>query len=604
MLKKISLLLISFTLSFTFICRADEGMWLPILLKQLNEADMKSKGLKLSAEDIYNVNKSSLKDAVVHFGGGCTGEIISSEGLLLTNHHCGYGQIQSHSSVKNDYLTNGFWAMNRAEELSNPGLTATFIIRMEDVTSKILEGVNAGMNETLRDSVINQNIKKLEKSATEGTHYEAKIKPFYYGNEYYMFITETFKDVRMVGAPPSSIGKFGGDTDNWMWPRHTGDFSLFRIYAGKDNKPAEYSIDNVPFKPRYSFPISLKGTEQGDFTMVFGFPGRTTEYLTSYAVEMIMKVSNPAKIKIRDKRLAIWDADMKASDEVRIKYAAKYASVSNYHKKWIGENRGLKKLDAIEKKRAFEDTFSERIANDPEKTKHYGALLPEFKKLYEKMDQPQRSYDYFVETAMAVELIRYANNYMAIVELSKNENVDKKELEKALENLKTASKGHFKDYNAPTDKKIFAALLKMYYDDIDKSKHPGIFKIVETKYKGDFECYADEVFKKSFMASEEKANAFIAKEQSTFASNKCYSKSGIKKIMKDPAYKLMLSIYSNYRENILPEYIALNKEVNFLTRTYMRALREVITEKNITPMPIPLFALLTAKLIVMNLAMP
>ena len=295
---------------------ATEGMWIPLLLKSLNESDMQSMGLKLSAEDIYSINHSSLKDAVVHFGGGCTAEVVSGEGLILTNHHCGYGQIQSHSTEENNYLKNGFWAMSREQELKNKNLTATFIVRIEDVTAKVMEGAEGKEN---RQQIIQSNVSKITKAAVEGTHYEAQIKPFFYGNEYYMIVTETFKDVRLVGAPPSSIGKFGGDTDNWIWPRHTGDFSMFRIYANKDNQPAEISNDNIPYRPKHVFPIAVHDMKEGEFCMVYGFPGRTYQYLTSYALDYVMNVSNPSKIKMREKSLSIIDATMKSSEKNYIK---------------------------------------------------------------------------------------------------------------------------------------------------------------------------------------------------------------------------------------------------------------------------------------------
>ncbi|MDQ3191478.1 MAG: S46 family peptidase [Bacteroidota bacterium] len=579
---------IYFLLLFAFLykingVRADEGMWLPLLLKQLNESDMQSRGLKLSAEDLYSVNKSSLKDAIVHFGGGCTGEVISGEGLMLTNHHCGYGQIQSHSSVKNDYLTDGFWAKSRDEELVNPGLTATFIIRMEDVTQSVLQGVLANMSETLRDSIIAHNSKNIEREAIKGTHYEAKIKPFYNGNEFYMYITETFRDVRLVGAPPSSIGKFGGDTDNWMWPRHTGDFAVFRIYANKENKPADYSTENVPFIPRHFFPVSLKGVEKGDFTMVYGFPGRTNQYLTSYAVENIMNVSNPAKIKIRTTRLDIWDKEMKKSDEVRIQYAAKYASVSNYHKKWIGENRGLKKLNAIETKKNFEEKFTDRLAENPDFGTKYGTLLSDYKNLYQQLDKVQKPYDYFVEAVMAVEIIKLANIFIPIAESGTNTALTKEELEKLLEKLEASAKGHFKNYNATADKKVFAALLSMYQQDVDKSSHPEIFKTIEKKHKGDFNKYADFVFENSIMASPEKLYAFLDEQQAAVKKDGNYTKKASKTIATDPAFELMMSFLNNYRTVIHPEIARINDEVNRLNRTYMQALREVIPEKKYYP---------------------
>jgi len=330
MKQKIYLLIFSLIVIFNTKIKADEGMWIPILLEQLNESEMQDMGMKLTAEDIYSINHSSLKDAIVRFGYGCTAEIISDEGLVLTNHHCGYGRIQSHSTLEHDYLTDGFWAMNRSEELPNPVLTVTMLIRMEDVTNKVLEGVNDGMTMIVRDSIIKSHVETIEKDAIDSTDYFARVKPFYYGNEYYLFITETFKDIRLVGAPPSNIGKFGGDTDNWMWPRHTGDFSIFRIYVDKNNKPADYSEDNVPYKPKYHIPVSLNGIEKGDFTFVFGYPGRTQEYLPSYAIEMITKVQNPAKIKLRQKRLEIIENEINKSDLVRLQYSGKSAGVANY----------------------------------------------------------------------------------------------------------------------------------------------------------------------------------------------------------------------------------------------------------------------------------
>ncbi len=376
------------------LCRADEGMWIPLLIEKYNIKLMQEKGFKLSAEDIYSVNKACMKDAVLQFGGGCTGEVISPDGLMITNHHCGYGQIQKHSSLEHDYLTNGFWAMSREEELSNPGLTVTFLKRMEDVTGKVLQGVTAGMTAEERDAKINANMAELRKVAAEGNNYSVYIRPFYMGNQYFLFVNETFKDVRLVGAPPSSIGKFGGDTDNWIWPRHTGDFSLFRIYAGKDNKPAEFSKDNVPYKPLYHFPISLKGVKEGDFTMVFGYPGSTSEYVPSYHVDMVKNYLNPKMIEIRTKKIEIIDAAMNSDKLIRIQYSAKKAGLANSWKKWIGENQGLEKMKTIEKKREFESKLTEWINADKERTERYGRILPGYAELYSKLNElnPVNSY--------------------------------------------------------------------------------------------------------------------------------------------------------------------------------------------------------------------
>ncbi|MGZ4099589.1 MAG: S46 family peptidase, partial [Bacteroidia bacterium] len=382
---------------FTLIARADEGMWMPQLIAAMNISDMKKNGFKLSAEQIYSINKASMKDAVVIFGGGCTAEVISNKGLILTNHHCGFGSIAGLSSVANDYLKNGYWAMNNKEELYCKDLTVTFIKRIEDVTSKILDNIKSGYSEIQRDSAIQSNIKVLEKKTKEEYKYDTFIRGFFYGNEYYLFVTETFRDIRLVGTPPESIGKFGDETDNWMWPRHNADFSMFRIYANKENKPAEFSNDNIPYTPVYSFPVSMKGYEKGDFTMVYGFPGRTQEYLTSYAVDLIQNQQDPIRVKLREKRLAIMEADMKKNDTLRLMYANKYAGVANYFKKWDGEMQGLKKSNAIGKKQEFENQFLTLVSADVAKKDKYSNLFTEFKKTYEDYAPLSKQYDYFTE---------------------------------------------------------------------------------------------------------------------------------------------------------------------------------------------------------------
>ncbi len=570
-MKKIILGFLIFSTSIFSNLKADEGMWLPLFLKALNEADMQSKGLKLTADDIYNINKSSLKDAIVHFGGGCTAEIISDKGLMLTNHHCGYGQIQAHSTVENDLLTNGFWAKSQEEELPNPGLTATFIIRMEDVTAKVLSNVTENMNDADRDKKIAENIALITKEATKDTHYGAYIRPFYYGNEYYMFVTETFRDVRLVGAPPSSIGKFGGDTDNWMWPRHTGDFSIFRVYANKDNKPADYSKDNVPYQPKYVIPISLKGIEQGDFTMVYGFPGRTSEYLTSFAVDMIQNVSDPAKVKIREAKLAVLDKDMKASDKVRIQYSAKYASIANYWKKWDGERNGLKKADAINKKKLFEQDFLLKVNTDDVAKAKYGSLMSEFENKYKSFSSLNNQRDYFIEAILGIEAINYAFSYTTVVD-ALSSGKKSSEIQKDIDRLKNASKGFFKDFNAATDEKVCAALLKLVYTDLPKNQQAAIFSEIEKKYKGDFNKYANTIYAKSIFSSEEKINKALDDMDGNY-----------KKILKDPIYLLMQSCYAKFSNDILPQYNSLDFEITKLNRTYMKAMRELITTKKYYP---------------------
>ncbi len=552
---------------------ADEGLWLPLLLEQLNQSDMQMKGFRLSAEDIYSVNHTSMKDAVVQFGGGCTAEIVSNQGLLLTNHHCGFSQIQSHSSLDHDYLTDGFWAKSQSEELVCPGLTVTFIVRMEDVTEKVLKNVSPGMSESSRDSVIRKAGAALGKEAIKGTLYEAFLRPFYNGNTYYLFITETFKDVRLVGAPPSSIGKFGADADNWVWPRHTGDFSMFRIYANKKNDPAEYAADNVPYTPKYFFPVSLKGEKEGDFTMVYGFPGRTMEYLSSDAINLIQNVSDPAKVNIRDVRLSIMDKDMHESNMVRIQYASKQSNVANAWKKWAGEMYGLKRNNAIAHKKEYEKEFQKRVDQDPARFKTYATVLSRLTAAYDSMKYIQLNFDYFNEVAGGIEAIKYAAGFEPLVKLCSVKTPDAAEIQKLQKMHSENAAPYFKDYNAPTDEKICAALLKMYSDNIPKDQQPLIFGKVETKYKGDFNAYAKEIYGKSMFTSKEKITAFL----------KNYKASDVKKIRKDPVYMMMRSLYDLYFGKIFPAYSKQNDRLAVLNRLYMKAQMEVMTEKKYYP---------------------
>ncbi|MGV3540759.1 MAG: S46 family peptidase [Rufibacter sp.] len=559
--------------TFKGLARPDEGMWLPMLLKQLNEADMQKKGMRLSAEDIYSINNSSLKDAIVQFGGGCTGEIISNQGLLLTNHHCGYGQIQSHSSVEDDLLTNGFWAMNREQEKPNPGLTAIFIVRMEDVTRQILGDIPANLPEAEREARVQTNIKKVQAQATAGTHYGAIIRPFFYGNEYYMYITETFKDIRLVGAPPESIGKFGGDTDNWMWPRHTGDFSLFRIYAGPDNKPAEYSPNNKPYKPKHHLPISLAGIKEGDFTMVFGFPGRTTEYLPSQAVREIVEISDPAKVKIRTVRLGIMDQDMKADSKVRIQYAAKYASVSNAHKKWIGEMRGLQKLDAINKKQELEKQFATWVNQETGRKNSYGQVLSQFEQNYGQLaNGVTLARDYFMEAALGIELINLAQGYATLAGMIQ-QNAPEADVQEQIKKLSASAPGFFKNYHQPTDKKVFAALLEMYYKDVPAAYHPDILKAMHQQANGNWEVVANDMYARSNLASLEKVQETLKLPPAEI----------LKRLAADQAVQLTSSFVNTYRSKVLPTYTKFTDENTLLNRTYLQGLREMQKNRKFYP---------------------
>ena len=532
---------------------AKEGMWLPLLLKSLNESDMHSMGLKLSADDIYSINKSSLKDAIVSFGGFCTGEVISDKGLLLTNHHCGYRQIQSHSSVENDLLTDGFWAKNHSEELTNPGLTATFIVRMEDVSEGVLENLD-GKSEAKKKKIIASRIDSLVKLNTKDNEYGAYIRPFYYGLEYYMFITETFEDVRLVGAPPSSIGKFGGDTDNWMWPRHTGDFSIFRIYADKDNKPAAFSEDNVPYSPKKHLPISIEGVEEGDFTMVFGFPGRTQEYLTSYAITQIKEVLNPAMINIRDKSLKIMDRHMQASDKVRIQYASKYASISNYWKKWIGENRGLQKANAIEMKRQKEEVFVQQTQGMAE----YDGLMEAFEKKYKAIEPFALARSYWIEVPYRkLEFVTLASKFRGLVDAV----LEGKETDTArLEQVKKQIMEHFKDYDLATDIEISLALSKMYRDGLSDEFVPTSMQQADAG----IDATIKRIFEKSVFVQQEKLKSMMEN----------FSNKTAKKLASDPAYQLMDAYFDIYFQRVRPSYSMLSAEIDSLSKIYVNGLRK------------------------------
>ena len=470
--------------------KADEGMWLPSLISQ-RIADMQEKGFKLDAKDIYDINQASLKDAVVLFGRGCTGEIVSDEGLLLTNHHCGYGQIQKHSSVEHDYLRDGFWAMRRDEELPNEGLTVSILERMDDVTSIVLKGCTPDMDMNEREKIIKDNIRKLE-SKTSSKGIKAKVEALYYGNQYFLFVYKVYSDIRLVGAPPSSIGKFGGDTDNWMWPRHTGDFSIFRIYADKDNNPAPYSKDNVPYKPKKYLHISTKGVKEGDFTMVYGFPGRTQEYIHSEGVRYTEEIGDPHKIHLRTIKLGIMDKYMKDSQKVRIQYSSKYAGVANAWKKWQGEVKGLKKMKTVAAKKAYEKEFA-AWANDNE----FSGIVDSIARIYEKAVPVMFARDYYNETFKSCELINYAPDACCIGGTDEilGSFIDTTETRREADKF-------FKDYDVRIDKEIFAAMMAEFDKNVPDADKPESFKEQMRKYS-DAQTWADSLYAESKFTSRE-----------------------------------------------------------------------------------------------------
>ena len=568
---KIKITLLTFSLIFSISVKADEGMWLPQLLNAMNIKDMKKNGLKLSAEQIYSVNKSSMKDAIVQFGGGCTAEIVSNQGLMITNHHCGYSAIAYHSTVQKDYLTNGFWAMNKNEEVYTPNLVATIINRIEDVTAKVLKGVTPTLTEVKKDSITKANIKQIEKESIVGTHYESFIRPFFYGNEYYLFVVETFKDVRMVGAPPSAIGKFGGETDNWMWPRHNADFSVFRIYANKDNKPAEYSQDNVPYIPKHVVPISLKGYNEGDFTMVYGFPGRTQEYLSSFAVDMIMTESNPLKVSLREKRLNIMSEDMRKNDTVRLAYANKYAGVANYYKKWMGEMLGLKKYDAVTKKQLFEKQFSDAINADPKMKEKYENIFPQLQKLYVDYKTLNKQVDYYSECLMAIDAFYYSRNYTTLFnELKKKQKGLTNTFDKNLEEYKKL--GFFKNYNKTTDIKICEAMLSEYVKGVPSGNRPLVLDSFIIANNSDAKKMTEFLYTNS---------SYVDKAKTELMLNDFEKYANLYE--RDPVYYIANAIVKHYATSVFPQFQYDEREITETQKIYVQAQRELFKDKKFYP---------------------
>lgn len=511
--------------------RADEGMWLLPYLQKLNIKEMKAKGLKLSADQIYNVNGNSLKDAIVIFGGGCTGEIVSANGLVFTNHHCGYGSIQRLSSVEHDYLENGFWAMNYSEELPCPGMSVTFIRSIEDVSDQILPKLNDSMSEEQRQQCVDSLSKAITKAALpENSTKEAFIESFFGGNQYLMFVVERYKDVRLVGTPPSSIGKFGGDTDNWMWPRHTGDFSIFRVYSDKEGKPAAYSKDNVPYSTPTHLKISLKGVKPGDYTMIMGFPGSTERYMTSYEIDHVLNISNPNRIFIRGERQKLMMEDMVASEKVRLQYANKYAGSSNYWKNSIGESRGLRKLGVKGQKEALEARFRAWVNEDPVRQQKYGNALDLIKESIHELNPILNYYQYISEALIrGTEIITFAKMADVLLVDSLPNGLDTAVVAKYLKGVSNI----YKDYNTPTDRKIAKRMIRIVYDSLSKAERPDIFNVIDSLYAGNVERYVDDLFDNSLFASQERFETFLKNPSADQLKN-------------DPAYLLSKSVSRAY----------------------------------------------------------
>jgi hypothetical protein len=552
-MKKILFAAIAVSLFLTV--HAKEGMWLPTLLDKYNIEEMQEMGFRLSAEDVYSVNQNSLKDAVVIFGKGCTGEIISGQGLLLTNHHCGLSYIQSHSELDNDYLANGFWAMSKDEELPNPGLTAKFLDRMVDVTDSVYAGTDTLQAEAFQKKLA-ENMARIEQLASDSGKYETVVKPLFYGNQYFLHVYKVYTDVRLVGAPPTSIGKFGGDTDNWMWPRHTGDFSIFRVYADENNEPAGYAESNVPYQSKKFFPISLNGVKPDDFIMLMGFPGSTQQYLPSAEVEMIMHQVDPDNIKIRTTKLDILAKHMKEDPKVNLQYASKYYKTSNAWKKWKGEIVGLKRMDAIKQKKAFEYQFQEWYAWNDSLDTIYGSIFPRFEELYASLLPYEKAYNYYQEIMMkGVDIFELAGD------LPTNERSWKRAGESRREFYKKAlaikAEEFYKDYDKKTDQELFIALLRMMKNDLDKAFLPEDF--IEALDKYDNEKLIKKIYDNSYLTDEAKFMEIIGDFDEKWNS----------RLQKDPLVSLFQSLQNHYMRNVEFVYNQIRNEINEVQKRYV-----------------------------------
>ena len=558
---------------FRMLAMADEGMWIPLFLGY-NEAEMQQMGFRLTADDVYSVNHHSMKDGIVLFGGGCTGELISPDGLLITNHHCGYSYVQRHSSMEHNYLHNGFWSQSQNEELPTSGLTVTFLVRMEDVTASALRDVTADMPEETRMATIEKNIKDIVYNATKNTHYEAVVKPFFYGNQYFLFVNEVYKDVRLVGVPPESIGKFGGDTDNWMWPRHTGDFSLWRIYTDRDGNPAEYSPSNIPLKSKKYFPISAKGVKEGDFTLVFGYPGTTQQFLTSDAVDIVANIQDPIAIHCRDLRLAAMKRQMEKSTEIRLMYSAKANSISNGWKKWQGEIKGINECHVIDKKIAYEKEFRQWLESSSERKNLYGGLLDEMHNVYGYYRNTVKTNTFLSETFISVEMIRFLySNVLRVVNSAASANVTDADFAAMREKLMTQCESFYKSYNTDIDAECFVELMNYYFTGQDPELIPNELKGYAGYTKADWQAM--------FNRAQQKSPYFVdgAKFMNYLKNAK---RKDIAKLKNHEMFTLLLPAFEQYFRNY-DEMTSLKNKLELYYRQYVKAQMEKDTDKTFYP---------------------
>ena len=562
-MKKIFLFIMLVAFVFRVEVRADEGMWLPYSLDNQNLYEMQQLGCQLTAEQIFDLNQPSLKDAIVQFGGGCTGELISPNGLLLTNHHCGLSYVQKHATVEHDYLTDGFWALNMDEELPNEGLSVSFLSYVEDVTTTALEGVT---DEKSRDSILKENIKKIVKERKGERDVEVEIVPFYSGNQYIMFEYDVYRDVRLVCCPPWGIGKFGADTDNWSWPRHKGDFCIFRVYTDKEGKPAKYSEDNIPMKSKYYLSINIKGVKQGDYAMILGYPGSTDRYSTSYTVRNVIEAEGPAIVDCRTTKLNEYRKHMDADQAVFIQYASKQASVSNYWKYYIGQVKQLQRNHVYERRLAQEQKFMDWVDADEGREAVYGDIFDDVKAKWEILDEIIKPFVYHREAGWnGGEAVAFTRRFMKINRLL-NDKADKKQIRSAADNLNASVEAFFKDYNMPLDKDVTTALLNLFYNDI-KTYTPSMIKEIGDENNGDFTEWVNDAFDKSIFVDKAKMEKWLANP---------------KKLDKDPLYAMSMNIIDSYN-GLVEKYLEAGTIGNKAERLYIKGLMEMDKERHFYP---------------------
>lgn len=570
-MKKVVLFFILSTFIFKPLAKADEGMWLPMLLGEQVYADMVKKGLKVSKEQLYSMNQACIKDAIIIFGGGCTGEIVSKEGLIFTNHHCGYNAIAAASTVEHNYLKDGFWAKAKNEEIYAPGVHAQFLIKIVDVTDKVNEKIK-GLTALELTQKLPGILTEMGNKETEGTGYEGRIASMFKGNQFLLFVYERYKDVRLVGTPPESIGKFGGDTDNWEWPRHTGDFSIFRVYTNKDGKPADYAADNVPLKSKYSLPVSIKGVKDGDYTMIFGYPGGTNRYETSYGVKLKTDIENPSLVSLRDARLKFMLEEMKKDPAVKIQLAGYYAGVANYWKFFDGESKQLLKFKTFEEKQANEAAFTTWAKGKAE----YENLFSEYAKMYDAWRPYAKQRVYMTEGIFGSPLITFANSLMKLDAVLSKKDATKEDIAKAVEAIKTARETFIKGENVVSDKNILAYVTQAFYTDIDAAQHPAGFyptvvgKFGDLKSKSTYEAFANNVFSNTMLLDNAKWNSFVTTPDTA-------------SLHKDPAFMMANAFTTNFNSKYQKFFTEFNAQNFYLGKSYLKGVLEMNKGKKMYP---------------------